>query len=209
MNTNRTFQELQDAIRTEMQLDPGLIGDIERRRFLNDCLNDLATISLLEKEVSLPCVNGLVTKPDDFVNLILISWSDGRVLRPVEVTNTTARSSSPTGYVVKGAYIETYPKASVDSTVTLYYAYRPFAMVEATDRPNIPNGWDWLLVDYAVGRAHRKNGNIGLYREYMASYENGKSLLSQELVRQSNSRVTPTINQDYWNSPASPTDLIF
>ena len=207
MNTNRTFQELLEAIRVEMQLDPGLISDVERKTFLNDALKEVGTIGLFEKMADVTPLAGIADLPDDIVVLLDVFW-EGNLLRPMpNRTGTGDASSAPVGYVVRFDKIELIPHPA-SGKATIHYAYRPGSMVNPTDKPAIPNGWDYMLVDYAVGRAHRKNGNIGLYREYVSSFERAKADLALELITRQNSRVTETVNNMQAENPSTPFDFL-
>ena len=64
-NTNRTLAELRAAITEDMKLNPGLITDTERNRFINRALLDLSDMQLFEKEVTLDYTDGVITLPDD------------------------------------------------------------------------------------------------------------------------------------------------
>ena len=203
----RTLGELMSAIETEMQLDPGLISDEERSRFINDCLSDLGTLSLLEKSADVASVDGFVSLPTDLVEIIDVFWED-ILLRPLESNNMTGSSAKPIGYITYYDNIKLYPTPNEDGNVKLIYSYRPSSLNITSDKPDIPEGWDYLLVDYAVGRAHRKNGNIGLYREYMGAYEEGKVKLMTELTKRQNSRITPTVDSNYPNRPDTPYDYL-
>lgn len=191
-NLNRTFAELQAAVQVEMQLDPGLISAEERAQFINDALADVGDLGLFERTEEFDVEDGTVALPDDFVHAIAVMWEDGRALRPATVTMSD-KVGTPVYFVQSYNSIRVFPKS--DGKLLMVYSFRPAALVDDADQPDIPNGYDAMLVEYAVARAHRKNGNIGLYREYMASYETYKIRLAQELVRRINSRVTPTVNQ--------------
>lgn len=182
---NKTLSELNTAIRTEMQLDPGLISDDERKRFINDCIMDLGGMSQFEKTVSLAFTDGFATVPDDFVDLIAL-YRDGKQVLPADIQHTTE------GFIPCYPQIEVRPNTT--ETLSLWYTYAPAVLVNDTDRPDIPGGFDNAIIDYAVARAHRKNGNIGLYREYMSAYESKKFELYQRLTRLENSRVNVTLN---------------
>jgi len=192
LNNNRTFQELQDAIKSEMQLDPGLISDLERQTFINDCIKELGRTPLFEKYTTLPIVNGEITLPDDFVELIEIRYQN-RLLLPSALQAMVVSDSAPVQYAITYDVVHVYP-ATASGEVTIYYVYKPPVLVEPDDRPALPNGWDNLIVDYAVGRAHRKNGNMSLYREYMSAFNSGKGELIAELLKRSNTRVKETLD---------------
>lgn len=183
-----TLAELNSAIRTEMQLDPGLITDAERLTFLNDCLADLGNMNVMEKQASLAFVNGRATLPNDFVDIIAL-FHNSRALRPAHTNNTSS------GYALISPTLITI-KPEITGSLVLWYSYSPPPLVNPTDRPDIPLGFDKLLVDYAVARAHRKNGNIGIYREYMSIYEQKKFELQHRLSRLESSRVTQVIDTE-------------
>lgn len=203
MVVNRTLEELQSAIKTEMQLDPGLISDAERLSFINDCIVDLGGMSCFEKEVDLNVVEGYAEVPDDFVDFIGL-YRDGVLIPPI-----TVQATGGTGFLAKYPNIEVRPHTT--EVFRLWYTYAPTTLSLATDRPDIPYGFDSAIVDYAVGRAHRKNGNIGLYREYMSAYESKKYELYQRLTRFENSRISTIINTEDGgaDSPAIEDILIF
>lgn len=196
---NRTLTQLNDAIKTEMQLDPGLISDAERLVFINDCLTDLGSSGNFEKQVSLLFEEGIATLPEDFVEFIALIRNGERV-KP-------ALSPSGTGFVSRYPYMEILPH--VDETLTLWYAYAPAMLVNGTDVPDIPLGFDSAIIDYAVARAHRKNGNIGLYREYMSAYEDKKFALYQRLTRLENSRVTMIMDNEEPEITSTSSEILF
>jgi hypothetical protein len=205
MNTNRTLQELNDAIKTEMQLDPGLISDVERKAFINDCISDIGSIGLFEKVDTLPVVDGVVDLPDDLITIIDVKY-DNRYLIPIR-RMITMSGDRPIGYTVMYNVMELFPPLS-SGDIEVFYAYRPKNLNFDTDKPDIPNGFDKMIVDWAVAHAHRKNGNIGLYREYMGGYNEKKADLVNELTRRYNSRVTMQHNAEYMETPSTPFDFI-
>lgn len=206
MNTNRTFLEIQDAIKTEMQLDPGLISELERKSFINDALKDVGGIGLFEKYSTLVIDNGIATLPDDLVDIIDIKFGD-RYLVPMENQNGLSMGETPMGYIARYNSIELVPKPTT-GVVDVYYSYRPKPLVDPTDTPEIPNGFDLMLIDYSVSRAHRKNGNIGLAREYMATYAERKGELYQELTRRLNTRVVNIVNREHLQMAPTPFDFL-
>lgn len=184
---NKTLLELKNAVKTEMQLDPGLISDDERTRFINDCITDLGVQGGFEKRVDLVFTDGFASLPDDFVELIALYRGD-TILKPASTDYATI------GYIPCFPQIELRPRTS--ETLSLWYEYHPSALTLDDQRPDIPYGYDNAIIDYAVARAHRKNGNIGLYREYMSAYEAKKYELYQHLTRLSNARVIPILNTE-------------
>lgn len=199
MATNKTLAELNAAIKTEMQLDPGLISDAERKRFINDCIIDLGGMSSFEKQVTLSVVDGLADLPNDFVDFIAL-YRDDKIILPATTQYTTS------GFISRFPQIEVRPHAT--ESLKLWYTYAPAEVVNDTDTPDLPYGLDNAIIDYAVARAHRKNGNIGLYREYMAAYESKKFEFYQRLTRYENSRVTMILNAEESENVKLDGDII-
>lgn len=187
MAVNRTFAEILDAIRVEMQLDPGLISDDERKRFVNESLIDLGTLGCFEKKVDLEFVNGRANLPSDYIDYVGL-YRDGVLIPPAST------DSSQKGVVLS------YPTLEVSGgeteTLQLWYGYAPSKLELLTDRPDIPYGYDRAVIDFAVALAHRKNGNIGLYREYMSSYSALKNDLYHRLTNIQNARITRQIDSE-------------
>jgi len=210
-NTNRTFLELQEAIEEDMKLNPGLISGTERQAFLNGALDDIGSLGLLEKTNTITTVDGEVPLPDDFVSVVEVRWvNNGLKLSPSDTPYVTPSTTSinPVYYVLQANVIELIPEPSSDNDVKLTYRYRPVKMIEDDDQPDIPNGWDRLLLDYAIGHCHRKNGEVALYREYMQSYEYNKEKLVVELLRRINSRVNQADYENSVNVPTTPYDYL-
>lgn len=198
-NTNMTFAEIQSAVQTEMQLDPGLISIDERKRFINDAIADLGGVGSFQKQVDLSLTGGAADLPDDFVDFIA-------VVRNKVLLNPTSIRDRINGYLILYNKLEVFPQDT--DVVTLYYAYRPAKLVLDDDKPDIPNGYDLAIRDYAVARAHRKNGNIGLYREYMSAYEDSKFKLQQELIRRENASTINILNSEELTAPKGAEELI-
>lgn len=196
---NKTLLELSDAVKTEMQLDPGLISEVERRRFINDCISDLGGMSCFEKQASLTFTDGLATLPEDFVDFIALYRADKQI-RPATTAHTTE------GFISRFPQLEIRPHTT--EALTLWYTYAPVALVNDTDKADIPYGFDNAIIDYAVARAHRKNGNIGLYREYMSAYESKKFELYQRLTRLENSRVGMIIDSENSDGGEADSDIL-
>lgn len=205
MNTNRTFAELQQAIATEMQLDPGLISASERQAFINDCLSNLGAMGMFEKDGTLTIVDGFADLPDDLVDVLEV-YNGNTYIQPIE-TATVMTGTTITGYIVRYNKLESVPRVT-SAELRIYYAYKPTKLVGDLDKPDIPNGYDKLIIDWAVGHAHRKNGNIGLYREYLGAFAEGKSDLIMELTKRANSRVMTTHNKDFQVLAPAPYEII-
>lgn len=162
-----------------MQLDPGLVSDAERRRFINDCLNKLGNLQLLEKVYTQSSVSSqFVNLPSDFGKLKRLYWYDGSIyhlLVPVEDASSFNSTGRPVGYNLEGSQLRLYPAPSSSGTLRWVYAYNPaeYSTSNGGDNPDIPKTWDGLLVDYACYRSHRKNGNqvasLQYYRDFKES----------------------------------------
>lgn len=207
-NTNRTLTELRAAMVEDMRLNPGLITDTERDRFLNRALLDLSDMQLFDKDLSIAYTAGVITLPDDFMSVVGIKRTDGIWLKAMPLDSPPSVGETPFGYVQKADTIELYPKPTGNGTVTLTYIYRLPKLALAADQPAIPNGYDDLLIDFAVALCHRKNGNMGIYREYMGTYNMGKGSLQLELIRKLNTKILTMQNSDNTFRPTTPFDYL-
>ena len=210
---NRTFSQLKTAIENEMQLDPGLVSDAERSSYINDGLKLIGTICNLEKEVTVsPNEDGVVNIPDDVVSVIYVIWTDDSnkklLLNPIEYQAINSSSNSPIGYIVKYNTIQLFPIPTGNGSLTIFYRYKPATLSQATDVPDIPEGWDRLLVDYGSSRSHRKNGNIAMWGLLNAEFEKGLEALRVECMQRSNARITPTVLNDERKQLKSPWDYL-
>lgn len=207
-NTNRTLTDLRAAIVEDMRLNPGLIVESERDRFLNRALLDLSDMQLFDKDVSIAHTAGVITLPDDFMSVVGVRRSDGIWLKAMPLDAPPATGDTVFGYMQKASTIDLYPTPSSNGTVTMTYIYRLPKLALATDQPDIPNGYDDLLIDFAVALCHRKNGNMGIYREYMGTYNMGKESLRLELIRKLNTKILTMQNSDGVMRPSTPFDYL-
>lgn len=174
-----TFSEINTAIGEEMQLDPGLVSDEERRRYINDCLDKMGNLQLLEKVYEEAGVSTqYVDFPTDFNNLKRLYWYDGatyQLLKPVEDSSPFNSTGKPTGYNIEGTQIRLYPAPSSAGTLRWVYSYIPaeFTTSNGGSTPDLPISWDGCIVDYCCYRSHRKNGNqvasLQYYRDFKES----------------------------------------
>jgi len=189
--------EMKLAMIDDMKLNPGLITDTERTRFLNRALLDVSDLNLFEKEASLVALNGVITLPDDFMNLIYIKHpTTGRYLKAIRRPDTILSGDNAIAYVQDADSLQLIPSVLGNVTYTVSYVYRLPALVLETDQPDLPNGYGDMLIDFAVALCHRKNGNMGIYREYMGMYNVGKFSLATELTRKLNTKVSVVQNSD-------------
>lgn len=205
----RTLAQLRAAMIEDMKLNPGLIVTSERDRFLNRALLDLSDMNLFEKEVDITTdLDGTIAYPEDFKFLVYIK-EDGK--EPLKVMPSGVRiptGGTPLGYVPGIGKLLIYPKPSSSVTLKLAYIYRLPSLVNENDIPDLPGSYDDLLVDFAVALCHRKNGNMGIYREYMGMYNVGKESLRAELVTRLNTRINTMQNSSSAvNNEVNPFDF--
>lgn len=213
--SNLTLAELHTAIQEELQLDPGLISEAERRRFLNECLGQIGNLEHLFTSTTLSPSSGVVTIPSDLVKILWVFWDYGNTgqcrLSPMTMPKYTyGEAEKPTSYIYKGSTIDLYPTPTGSADVTLYYSYRPAKLVDSDDVPDIPEGYDQLLIDFAVSRCHLKNQNASMAREYMGYYKERKETLRDELLIQYNSilrQVEDLVHGDT-KTPKTPYDYL-
>jgi len=180
--------EIKQAVRDEMQLDPGLISDAERNRFINYWLDDVASWGLLEKSITLPVLagNNPITLPNNLIHLAEVIY-EGRDLVPTSMR--VSGEGNPVAYALEGRQLHLLPLPSVAGEVRLLYSYRPEHLTSDVDIPEVPNDWMLLGVLYTVFRAHKKNGNTAASREYQQEYEMKKGEKVREMLQHYNSRV--------------------
>lgn len=205
-----TLDELKTAIETEMQLDPGLISDSERERFINRAIEDLSRIPLWEKETSVDVTANTieVDLPQDFNNIIEVFW-DGLPLRPVKRRRSPDQvHGKPIGFILKPNKIELYPVPSSDGKLFYVYQYKGLPLTNPSDEPNFHEDVGNLIIDYATAQAHRKNGNAFMYQQYMLSYQSERGILIDKLTREVNSRVRTSYHDELTNDPLTPFDYL-
>lgn len=203
---------LKADVQTEMQLDPGLISDSERGRFINACIEDLSGLQEWEKEQTIAVTAGTyeVNLPTDYMATATVLWND-RPLRPIKRQAAPGSvSGTPIGYIEKSGSpnkLELYPKPEQAGSLFVVYRYKGVSLVNATDVPNFHIDVSELLIDFAVARAHRKNGNVTMFTQYMSYYEAKKGSLYDRLLKEYNSRIrTSDINNN--DVPLTPYDYL-
>lgn len=162
-----------------MQLDPGLVIDVERQRFINDFLDKAGNLQLLEKVLEETGVSTqYVDYPSDFNKLKRLYWYDGanyQLLEPIADTSNFSSSGKPIGYNIEGNQVRLIPSPSTSGTLRWVYAYIPaeYTGSNGGDTPDLPKTWDGAIVDYCCYRSHRKNGNqvasMQYYRDFKES----------------------------------------
>jgi len=196
-----TFSELNTAITEEMQLDPGLVSDAERRRFINDFLNKVGNLQLLEKVYEEASVSTqYVDFPSDFSKLKRLYWYDGSVytlLEPVQDDAAFNSSGKPVGYNIEGNQVRLYPSPSSSGTLRWIYNYLPaeFTTSNEGDTPDIPQAWDGTIVDYACYRSHRKNGNQVASLQYYRDFKESIGDCIRSYIARLNSKVYSSVEE--------------
>lgn len=188
-----TIDDVLAAIDDEKQLDPGLVSIEEKKRFVQDCLDDLGDLGVFEKvveaevsssPVDLSTLGGTET---GFEKVIDVYWN-GRVLNSVTPRSVdhSIEANQPTGYWLVGNYLYLYPKLAPGASGRL--------MVEMVYRPltvqDLPREWRRLLVLYGVARCFIKNGSAFSAASYMNEYETRKTSLYTKELQRRNQRKT-------------------
>lgn len=204
-----TFASINTAIQAEMQLDPGLVSDAERLRFINDGLSAIGSLQLLEKVVTTQASVQYPTPPDDLLRIRAL-YRDNVPLACVGTVHDTALTGTPVAYILEGDNIRLYPIPDAEYDLRWEYTYSPTAAASITSGayPDLPVGWDSLLVDYACYRAHRKNGNYLSSAQYKKDYDMSLATKVRERIGHLNSsqhvagmRQPPTMSGDYFMPP--------
>lgn len=189
----RDINDVMDAIDQEKQLDPGLISDDEKRRFVQDCLDDLGDLGVFERVIETQVTSGPVDlsvidgQETGFDKIIEVYWN-GRALDPVAPRSVDRNQEAglPTGYWLVGSQLYFYPRLApgVSGTLTVEMIYRPLTVTD------LPREWRRLLVIYGTHRCHKKNGSTFSAREYLTEYETRKTSLYNKALQKRNQRKT-------------------
>jgi len=168
------FSAINAAIKEEMQLDPGLVSEAERARFINDGMKKIAELQLIELSYLDPAASTQYpTMPIGLTKIRNLYWNDIplRSLKPAQAEDLDT-TGTPIGYVWEAEVVRLYPIPVVAGELRWTYTGTPAdctttdLAIGAVTLPNLPTLWHPLLVDYACHRSHRKNGNILMSREY-------------------------------------------
>jgi hypothetical protein len=206
-----TLQDVLDAIDEEKQLDPGLVSPNEKRRYVQDALDDIGDLALFEKRVTATVTASMVDlatlggTPTGYETIIGVYWN-GRPLGPVDprAIDQTALGNTPAGYwsMTDGLYLWPGLEATVSGELTVDMNYRPTWPATLGTVIDLPKEWRRLLVLYGTYRCHKKNGNTFSAREYQTDYENLKARLANLEIQRRNQRQT-SVRQDNDTSGAS------
>lgn len=200
----KTLAQLRADIQLEMQLDPGLISPAERLRFINAAIEDLSAIGLWQKDHTIQNVVGAsVTLPTDFQTPIDFFWGERRLIPAERFAPPGAITGEPITYVLSGRRLDLHPAPITPGTLWVEYIYMGVPLVTDTDVPNFHVDVSELLVNHAVALAHRKNGNVTMFMQYMSYYDSKKFQLIDRLTKEVNSRI----RIEYDNRRHTPTLL--
>lgn len=174
-----TFNDLNDAVKDEMKLDPGLVIDAERVRFFNDCLDEIAGLQLIELTTEDLTSTEYADLPVGLTKIVSVFWGNTKIRSLEDDTNpfSVGMTGDPYGYVLEGMTLRLIPAPSTPKILKLIYtgtpAYCTAAMLVTTNTtsPQLTRPWQRLLVDYACYRSHRKNGNIVMAGAYKNDFE--------------------------------------
>lgn len=193
----RTLKDVMDAIDEEKQLDPGLISDEEKRRFIQDALDDLGDLGLFEDVYTFTGMNPIDLSRDSFDNFtgfqsIVNVYYKGRVVNPVSPRdiNIEQTGNDPQGYWLVGTKLFLWPAPTENVTILVELNKRPVWPADLGDEIDLPMEWRRLLVLYGTHRCHKKNGNVFSANDYLNEYERLKGSLVNQAMQRRNSRVT-------------------
>lgn len=180
--------QIKSAIQTEMQLDPGLVSDAERNRFLDYWLDDVGSWGVLERTstVTYSARAQEATLPETVIHLnqVILGNRELKLAYGAELG-----VGEPRFYSVSGNSLRLYPTPTENVRLTITYSYRPEYLTSDSDVPEIPRDWIYLGVLYGVYRSHKKNGNVLMSREYNQEYEQKKAEKMREYLAKYNSTV--------------------
>lgn len=204
-----TFAQINAAIKEEMQLDPGLVSDAERMRYINDGMSAIGALHLLEKSTVVETMAQYPTQPTGMLRLRELFCEDVPLVALDGSADFTS-TGTPAGYVTEGDDIRLFPIPSASVTLHWEYTYTPAACASITSTavPDLPVGWDTLLIDYACYRAHRKNGNYLSASQYKKDYDSNLAMRIRERLSQINAgrhimgRPQTVLSPDHYMPPA-------
>lgn len=190
-------RELNEAIKLEMQIDPAIVNDLERYRFINRAVADLASTGLFEK-MATPDLNATVNPvdlPSDFISEIGVYRVEGDKVVPLSPSPVyrSLVGGTPSEYFILNNQLYLIPFSPC--TIRLLYSYRPAGVSETEDEagdtssPTLPEDWHTLIIPYAVAMCHLKSGSVARYQQYMNDYNERKSVKIMEYLKTYNSRV--------------------
>lgn len=215
-------REIKQAIRDAMRLDPGLIGNRERERFVNDTCRKLAALGVWEMAYAADVSASPAALPATFSSPVEARW-DGRRLQLIDRSKvpSTIPKGAPVYYWVAidpadGAFkLYTYPEINALGKLTVEYISK-FVRIPTDETEDgsgadshdlsqygVPEAWHSVVVDGAIAAAHMKNGNHLASREYQKAHDEMRQLLYVQAIEQMNSRPT----EDEPDGGLSLTDL--
>lgn len=186
--------ELNEAIKMEMEVDPAIVNDTERYRYINRAVDDLASVAMFEKMVTLDAEENPVPLPDDFIAEVAVYRvsADSLVqLSPAHRYNSA--SGTPVEYFIMSNQMFLIPFSPCE--IRLIYTYRPTGVSEIpgeeydNSSPTLPEDWHPLIIPYAVALCHLKSGSVARYQQYLNEYTQRKMVKVAEYLKTYNARV--------------------
>lgn len=176
-----TLTQLITQVRANIDEDTARFWtDAQITQWLNDGLRDLGrrTETIQSYNTSLSAVAGTAkyNLPADVIRIHRVEFvpTGQTTVYPLQAAtyeemdsiwgiNQQSQSSYPMYYVLWGypggaatLQIQLFPIPSQAGQIRLYYYRQPAALVSGSDVPELPGGWEDLLVHYAEYRAKRK-----------------------------------------------------
>jgi len=191
--------ELNAQIKLEMEIDPAIVSDAERYRYINRGIDDIASLGIFENVADLEASSNPVQLPDDYIALIDAFRVDGiNLIKLTPVSSLRQGTGLPYGYLIVDKSMYLVPFQPCD--IRLIYTHRPHYISEEegvehdASVPGLPEDWHPLLVTFAVALCHLKSGSIARYTQYLDAYQGRKAMKTMEYMRSYNTPVR-TIRQ--------------
>lgn len=215
--------EIKTTIKDSMQLDPGLVSNRERERYIRDTINDLSSLGVWEGAYEVTTATAPVTLPTTFSSLVEAYWN-GKRLRKMDKRKLDG--TIPAGQPLycwtaidpaDGVYkLFTYPQINMSGKVKIDFSSKAIDIPTdstgtGTDQNDlttygVPSEWHGIIADGATAMAHRKNGNYTAAKEYQTTYMTGKNTLYIAALERINSR--PVENDVDEINPYAPDTFI-
>jgi hypothetical protein len=175
-----------------------------QKEFINQAYARLWRLSRNVAEYSSATVAGQLEYilPTDFITVSEVRW-DGDPLRPLTVNDAYAYDSdwrttagTPTYFNQEGDRLRVFPIDAVGSKVLIItYRGKPADLVADADIPDLPDGYDDVLVDYACWKCAIHLEKPSAQATFKAMWDEGVNRFSREMQGQ---QVEPEQVADHW-----------
>lgn len=183
---SQTFAELQTEFyaRGYDYLAQDQAGQTRAKRWLNEAyleLCELADWPFLEGDITGAApltITDLrqVLSVTDATNKAQLWGADRRTL--LDNYSDLTLTGTPTQFYLEGSILKVYP-ASTTVTLSVRYLGIPVALSGATDKPVVPNQYQYLIIDGAVLRAMKDSDNFSGAKALQEHYDMGVGRMAQ------------------------------